>query len=86
MEEGYRKRGVKKVTAEARTWATVNKMTGGGKKSGAGHGAPLTNEADESAGRRLLLVRHRQNLLRQRKRPLLASAAGTSGEPELALR
>lgn len=32
IEEGYEKRGVKKKTAEARAWATVNKTTGGGKK------------------------------------------------------
>jgi hypothetical protein len=32
IEEGYEKRGVKKKTAEARAWATVNKYTGGGKK------------------------------------------------------
>lgn len=32
IEKGYEKRGVKKKTAEARAWATVNKQTGGGKK------------------------------------------------------
>jgi hypothetical protein len=32
IEEGYRKRGVSKKTAEARAWATVNKEDGGGKK------------------------------------------------------
>ena len=36
IEEGYEKRGVKKKTAEKRAWATVNKRTGGGKKSGSG--------------------------------------------------
>lgn len=34
IEEGYRDRGVPADEAEARAWATVNKMTGGGKKSG----------------------------------------------------
>ncbi len=38
IEEGYRKRGTPKKEAEARAWATVNKATGGGKKSGAGRG------------------------------------------------
>src|SRR5688572_7778332 len=38
IEEGYEKRGTSKKTAEARAWATVNKMTGGGKKSGSGRG------------------------------------------------
>jgi len=32
--EGYEKRGTKKQTAKARAWATVNKSTKGGKKSG----------------------------------------------------
>jgi hypothetical protein len=36
IEKGYRKRGVTKGEAERRAWATVNKSTGGGKKSGSG--------------------------------------------------
>ena len=36
IEKGYRKRGVTKGEAERRAWATVNKRSGGGKKSGAG--------------------------------------------------
>lgn len=36
IEEGYEKRGVIPKTAEARAWATVNKLDGGGKKSGSG--------------------------------------------------
>ena len=32
IEEGYRKRGASKKTAEKRAWATVNKQDGGGKK------------------------------------------------------
>jgi hypothetical protein len=32
IEEGYEKRGVPDDEAEKRAWATVNKMTGGGKK------------------------------------------------------
>jgi plasmid stabilization system protein ParE len=38
IEEGYIDRGVPEEEAEARAWATVNKMTGGGKKSGSGRG------------------------------------------------
>jgi len=34
IEEGYEKKGVGKKTAEKRAWATVNKTSGGGKKSG----------------------------------------------------
>lgn len=36
IEKGYERRGVSKRTAERRAWATVNKTTGGGKKSGSG--------------------------------------------------
>jgi plasmid stabilization system protein ParE len=36
IEAGYEKKGVSTETAEARAWATVNKLSGGGKKSGSG--------------------------------------------------
>jgi hypothetical protein len=36
IEARYEKRGISPVNAEARAWATVNKLTGGGKKSGSG--------------------------------------------------
>ena len=40
IEEGYEKRGVPEKEAEKRAWATVNKMSGGGKQSGSGRGKP----------------------------------------------
>ncbi len=36
IEEGYEKKGVSKEEAERRAWATENKISGGGKKSGSG--------------------------------------------------
>jgi hypothetical protein len=36
IESGYKKKGLSTKTAEARAWATVNLLTGGGKKSGSG--------------------------------------------------
>jgi hypothetical protein len=36
IEAGYKTAGLSTETAEARAWATVNKLSGGGKKSGAG--------------------------------------------------
>jgi hypothetical protein len=36
IEAGYEKRGCSTETAEARAWATVNKLSDGGKKSGSG--------------------------------------------------
>ena len=38
IAEGYEDRGVPEQEAERRAWATVNKETGGGKKSGSGLG------------------------------------------------
>jgi hypothetical protein len=38
IEEGYEHRGVPEGEAERSAWATVNKETGGGKKSGSGRG------------------------------------------------
>ena len=36
IETGYEKKGFGTKISEARAWATVNKLSGGGKKSGAG--------------------------------------------------
>ena len=36
IEVGYEKKGAGIKTAEARAWSTVNKLSGGGKKSGSG--------------------------------------------------
>jgi plasmid stabilization system protein ParE len=52
IEEGYEKRGVSKDEAEARAWATVNKMTGGGKKAGSGRGKPVNKEPAKKGGRK----------------------------------
>jgi plasmid stabilization system protein ParE len=38
IEEGYESRGLGARESRRRAWATVNKMTGGGKKSGSGRG------------------------------------------------
>jgi plasmid stabilization system protein ParE len=36
IEQGYEKKGVPEGEAKRRAWATENKLSGGGKKSGAG--------------------------------------------------
>ncbi len=51
IEEGYESRGVGKKEAERRAWATVNKETGGGNKSGSGRGVPDTNVSSKRGGR-----------------------------------
>ncbi|HET9449480.1 MAG TPA: transcriptional regulator, partial [Aggregicoccus sp.] len=50
IEEGYEQRGVPEKTAEARAWATVNKTTGGGKKSGSGRGKPVNRAPAKKGG------------------------------------
>jgi plasmid stabilization system protein ParE len=51
IEAGYEKRGVSEKEAERRAWATVNKESGGGNKSGSGRGKPDTHEASRKGGR-----------------------------------
>jgi hypothetical protein len=38
IEDSYEERGLSVKESEKRAWATVNKTTGGGKKSGSGRG------------------------------------------------
>lgn len=52
IEEGYEKRGVGEGEAERRAWATVNKMTGGGRKSGSGRGKRTNTAPARKGGRR----------------------------------
>jgi plasmid stabilization system protein ParE len=52
IEEGYKKRGVSEDTAERRAWATVNKQTGGGKKSGSGRGKPENTSSARKGGKK----------------------------------
>src|SRR5215216_3114588 len=52
IEEGYEERGVSDEEAEKRAWATVNKMTGGGKKSGSGRGKPVNKGPARKGGKK----------------------------------
>jgi plasmid stabilization system protein ParE len=51
IEESYESRGVPEKEAAARAWATVNKETGGGNKSGSGRGVPDTHVSSEKGGK-----------------------------------
>jgi len=51
IEEGYEKRGTPKAEAESRAWATVNKESGGGNKSGSGRGKPDTHSSSTRGGK-----------------------------------
>lgn len=52
IEEGYENRGVPEKEAERRAWATVNKESGGGNKSGSGRGKPDTKVASRKGGKK----------------------------------
>jgi plasmid stabilization system protein ParE len=52
IEEGYEKRGVPEDEAERRAWATVNKTSGGGKKSGSGRGKSENKESYKKGGKK----------------------------------
>src|SRR5262245_37364438 len=52
IEEGYENRGVAKKEAERRAWATVNKIHGGGEKSGSGRGKPENRSVYYQAGKK----------------------------------
>jgi hypothetical protein len=51
IEEGYEDRGLSEDEAERRAWATVNKMTGGGKKSGSGVGKRVNKAPARKGGK-----------------------------------
>jgi plasmid stabilization system protein ParE len=52
IEEGYEDRGVSKKQAERRAWATVNKESGGGKKSGSGRGKKSNKSSSRKGGKK----------------------------------
>lgn len=52
IEESYESRGLSESEAERRAWATVNKESGGGNKSGSGRGTPDTHASSEKGGRK----------------------------------
>lgn len=52
IEEGYEDRGVSKKEAESRAWATVNKESGGGKKSGSGRGKSSSKSSSKKGGKK----------------------------------
>lgn len=59
IEESYQDRGVSKDAAAARAWATVNKQSGGGERSGSGRNkpAPAKAAARKSSARQAVVTR-----------------------------
>ncbi|RIY03324.1 plasmid stabilization protein [Aureimonas flava] len=50
IAESYESRGVPEAEAESRAWATVNKDSGGGNKSGSGRGHPESHASARKGG------------------------------------
>ena len=51
IAEGYEDRGTPAKVAKSRAWATVNKESGGGNKSGSGRGKKDTHVSSSRGGR-----------------------------------
>jgi hypothetical protein len=52
IAERYEKRGVSAKEAKSRAYATVNKQSGGGKKSGSGRGKKESHASSRKGGRK----------------------------------
>jgi plasmid stabilization system protein ParE len=52
IAEGYEDRGVAAKEAKSRAWATVNKESGGGNKSGSGRGRKESHASSRKGGRK----------------------------------
>jgi plasmid stabilization system protein ParE len=52
IAEGYEHRGVSEKEAKRRAWATVNKESGGGKKSGSGRGKTESHASSHKGGKK----------------------------------
>ena len=52
IEDSYEERGTSKKEAERRAWATVNKESGGGKKSGSGRGKKGSKSSSKKGGKK----------------------------------
>jgi plasmid stabilization system protein ParE len=50
IEDGYEKHGTSHGEAERRAWATANKESGGGNKSGSGRGRKDTHQFSRKVG------------------------------------
>jgi plasmid stabilization system protein ParE len=51
IADSYEERGISPKEAKSRAWATVNKESGGGNKSGSGRGVPDTKVSSRKGGR-----------------------------------
>ncbi|HWU03029.1 MAG TPA: plasmid stabilization protein [Novosphingobium sp.] len=60
IEQSYEARGLSEPEAQARAWATVNKLSGGGKLSGSGRNDARSREQRSAAARKGWATRRRR--------------------------
>ena len=79
IEESYEARGVDTREAEARAWATVNKQTGGGERSGSGRTTPAKRKssARQDSARRAVATKHARSPNRGRMSATLSRHASS---------
>lgn len=66
IEESYEAKGVSIERAEQLAWATVNKQSGGGERSGSGRNKPATAKADARKGSAQRAAQTKQQKVEQR--------------------
>ena len=74
IAESYESRGVPEKEAERRAWATVNKESGGGKKSGSGRGRPESRASSRIAPMSAIRRSSRRSSRRRGGRRVLRTA------------
>ncbi len=79
IEQSYEARGLDPGEAEARAWATVNKQSGGGERSGSGRETSTAEKAQarEDSARRAVAAKHGHPTHRGRMTPRRSRQAST---------
>jgi len=86
IAEGYVDRGVPEKEAKSRAWATVNKESGGGEKSGSGRGKSESHASSQKGGKKrggILVVPDRRGTVRLREEGGRDPQAKRRGEGEV---
>lgn len=78
IEEGYEKRGIPEKEAERRAWSTVNKMSGGGKKSGSGRGQAEDKSPARKGGHKGAIAQSHETRVKAGKKGAATRAHQTS--------
>lgn len=86
IKEGYEERGVKSDDAARIAWATVNKESGGGNKSGAGRGVKDNHDSSRKGGKIAGKKRAKKATKKAVKKPAKKKSAGSKTKRKKAAR